>query len=185
MPPAPSRGLLPVDAPKRYRPGVPARPTSRTRLGGGSRGYPGCACGLCRACVLFGLGSLSPARCPFLGRVARALPAALFSPEPQSPGLRGRSFPARAAHSTGAAPDRDQTDCCPTQRCVCVCVCVSVCDPRLRAHSWASREESGPGGWDSRKLWVLVWKAGEGERVLSSRSREGGEHRVVCVQPQV
>lgn len=45
----------------------------------------------------------------------------------------------------------------------------------LHGHLWErlSREESGPGGWDSLKRRVLVSVAGEGERVLPSRAREG------------
>lgn len=85
--PAPSPGRLPVDAPKRYDWGAPARPTSRAaRLppaGPGNAVRTPCL-GFVVLAFYFVLCQ-SPERCPALGEQSRILPAAPLHPAPQRP----------------------------------------------------------------------------------------------------
>lgn len=126
--PAPSPGRLPVDAPKRYGWGAPARPTSRAAwlppAGPGAavrtpgRG-PHSLSRLCGACVLFCLVSVSRALPGPGGAVAS--PARCSSPPgaPETAGLRAASFPTRAAHTPGAARDTNRADSSLALGCVC------------------------------------------------------------------
>lgn len=99
-PPAPSPGRLPVDAPKRYGRGAPARPTSlAARLQpAGPGAAAGTRCWLCGSCVLFCLVSVSRALPGPWGAVVS--PARRSSPPcaPETARLRVASFPTRAAH---------------------------------------------------------------------------------------
>lgn len=110
--PAPSPGRLPVDAPKRYGWGAPAR-SSSGRLGSGSRVLgPRPARAGCLVVPVFYFVSclclLSVAQPRGSGR--EPCPAPL-RPEPRRPsGLCAAGFPTRAAHTPGAARDRDRED---------------------------------------------------------------------------
>lgn len=150
--PAPSPGRLPVDAPRRYGRGAPARPTSlAARLwAAGPGAAAGTRCRLCGRGVLFCLVSVSRALPGPGGAVVS--PARRSSPPRarETAGLRASSFPTRAAHTPGAAR------CCLAGGRVC----------RARGPGSLSGQQGGsreaPRGWDSQERPVLVQRRGQG-----------------------
>lgn len=111
---APSRGRLPVDAPKRYGFNVPKRPTSWIQVWVRVQGLP----------QVRVVGFVVPVLCLVLSLcLPSVVPSWGSSPEPclqlfsvlspRDSGLHVRSFPTRVAHTTGAAPDLDREDGCP------------------------------------------------------------------------
>lgn len=114
------------------------RPTSRaSRLQpAGPRAATGTRCGLCGACVLFCLVSLSPRALSGPGG-AEALPACPLRPAPQRPpGSALRASP--PAPSTRPAPPRDR------HRADAVWPQDACAARRASPHFRASREQTGP-----------------------------------------
>lgn len=140
--PAPSPGRLHVDAPKRYGRGAPARPTSPAAWlqASGPRAAAGTHCRLCGSCVLFCLVSASRALSGPWGAVVS--PARRSSPPcaRETAGLRVASFSTRAAHTPGAARDRD--------RAVLLGWGMCVQDPGLVLTFGPAGSREAPRGWD-------------------------------------
>ena len=164
--PAPSPGRLPVDAPKRYGWGAPARPTSRAAwlppAGPGAAVRTPCL-GFVVLAFYFVLCQ-SPERCPALGEQSRALPAARLHPAPQRPPVSVlRASHPRCAHARRRPGHQPRGELPGPGLCVQY--------PGARPHFRASRQERSPERVRFSEVPGPGAKAGEG--VLPSRAGGG------------
>lgn len=162
----PSPGCLLVDAPKRYGPGVPARPTSEPL--GSSLRVPGLP-------PARSVGFVVPALISSCVSVSRALHSpggAALSPAcgsshpsaPETVGLLVESFATRLAHTPSAAPDSD-----PGMAARARGVCAG---PEASSHSPASSKQSEPErvGFSEAPCPSIECRERGEERILPSKA---------------